>query len=132
MGKKRMRTHIMEERVILMDQVNKFATGDAHRIETRDGQMEDVSEDGSTSCSRRFARLTASSTIPTPAPRRPHPSAKANQWFSSEFGVADPHGGSFSSNVHLGLKRTLGAGAIHRRPVSLASASFAPGSLKKP
>ncbi len=45
MGKKRMRTHIMEERGILMDQVNKFATGDAHRIETRDGQMEDVSEE---------------------------------------------------------------------------------------
>jgi hypothetical protein len=44
-GNKRMRTHILEERVILMDQVNKFATGNAHRIETRNGQMEDVSDE---------------------------------------------------------------------------------------
>jgi hypothetical protein len=45
MGKKRMMNHIIEERAILMDQVAKFATGDAHRIETRDGEMEDVSEE---------------------------------------------------------------------------------------
>jgi hypothetical protein len=45
MGKKRMMKHIVDERAILMDQVSKFATGNAHRIETRDGEMEDVSEE---------------------------------------------------------------------------------------
>ena len=37
--------HIVEERAILMDQVSHFATGNAHRIETRDGEMQDVSEE---------------------------------------------------------------------------------------
>ena len=45
MGKKRMMKHIIEERSILLDQAQMFATGNAHRIETRDGQMEDVSEE---------------------------------------------------------------------------------------
>ena len=45
MGKKRMMKHIIEERGILLDQAQMFATGDAHRIETREGQMEDVSEE---------------------------------------------------------------------------------------
>jgi len=40
-----MKKHIVEERVILLDQANMFATDDAHRIETRDGEMEDVSEE---------------------------------------------------------------------------------------
>ena len=45
MGKKRMMKHIIEERGILLDQAQMFATGDAHRVETRNGQMEDVSEE---------------------------------------------------------------------------------------
>jgi len=45
MGKKRMMKHIMEERSGLMDQAQMFGTGDAHRVETRDGRLEDVSEE---------------------------------------------------------------------------------------
>ena len=43
--KRRMRKHLVEERKGLMAQARMFASGDAHRIETRDGQMEDVSEE---------------------------------------------------------------------------------------
>ncbi len=45
MGRKRMMKHIIQERGTLLDQAQMFATGDAHRLETRDGQMEDVSEE---------------------------------------------------------------------------------------
>ena len=45
MGKKRMMKHIVEERGILMDQANMSGTGDAHRVETRDGRLEDVTEE---------------------------------------------------------------------------------------
>ena len=44
-GKERMMKHIIEERGILVGQANMFATDDAHRIETRNGEMEDVSEE---------------------------------------------------------------------------------------
>ena len=35
----------MDERKGLMAQARMFASGDAHRIETRNGQMEDVSDE---------------------------------------------------------------------------------------
>lgn len=43
--KDRMTKHIVEERGGLMDQAQKFATGDAYRVEMRDGDLEDVSEE---------------------------------------------------------------------------------------
>jgi len=44
-GKKRMMKHILDERKVLLDQANMFASGDAHRVETRDGRLQDVSEE---------------------------------------------------------------------------------------
>ena len=39
------RKHLKRERAGLMDQARMFASGDAHRIETRNGRMEDVSDE---------------------------------------------------------------------------------------
>ena len=43
MPKERMKKHIIQERGDLLDQAQKFATGDAQRIERREGEMTDVS-----------------------------------------------------------------------------------------
>jgi hypothetical protein len=40
-----MMEHIVEERGVLMDDAQLFATGGAYRFEARDGAMEDVSEE---------------------------------------------------------------------------------------
>ena len=45
MGYDRMRKHLIKEREDLLDQARLFATGNAHRIETRDGELADVSEE---------------------------------------------------------------------------------------
>jgi hypothetical protein len=44
-GKSRMTKHLEEERKGLMTQARMFSTGDAHRVETRDGELKDVTEE---------------------------------------------------------------------------------------